>query len=336
MPRKKIEWPSDKTKFEVIGYLARPGHVKMIEAFMSNSLYEKFKEEYRGKYLEGFPYPFKNKQGYQFRITLKDLDGCPDFFAKMEDKKFSARINSTDLVDDLVKNFGFKFTNKPQDTDEIIRLVKEHVKNNPELMDSFNNGFNVNEKFLDDLAKSLELESLPQTNIVQPPEEKKKRGRQSRANSEGKGSFSKEQLFILGWLGENYIFSLLTKKDEALLQAMGLSDLEDYNIEWYNNGFQEDIKWDDKSVGKGCDIVISKGRVKYCLEIKSSKKGYNMFSMTAKEIETMFEKKEKYVIIKVNNLEKLLKGDSPDIMVICSPYKKLLSPERIQEAKFKI
>ena len=44
--------------------------------------------------------------------------------------------------------------------------------------------------------------------------------------------------------------------------------------------------------------------------------------------------KEKYFLVKINNFDKLLKEQSPDIIVIRNPYDKLFHPKHMKEATF--
>ena len=120
----KIEWPSDSDKFEAIGYLAKPGVIDTIEATVPADKLKKFKDEYHNKYSIEFPYVTKagSKFGYQFRIYLSDTEGCPDFLASQLDEKYKNRINDTSFIAELVNEYGFRFTKKPQNEWSYVKI----------------------------------------------------------------------------------------------------------------------------------------------------------------------------------------------------------------------
>ena len=93
----KYEWKSDEEKFEAIGFLAIPNVIKSIEVQVPENLLEKFKKEYEGKYSGEYPYVVKegSKRSYQFRITLNDVDGCPEAITELLDTRYGNRINNT-------------------------------------------------------------------------------------------------------------------------------------------------------------------------------------------------------------------------------------------------
>ena len=90
----RIEWKSVEDKYEAIGYLAKPGVIETIEATVPEDKLDKFKEEYKGKYSEEFPYVTKpkSKYGYQFRIYLSDTDGCPSCLVDCLSSKYDDEI----------------------------------------------------------------------------------------------------------------------------------------------------------------------------------------------------------------------------------------------------
>ena len=103
----RIEWKSVEDKYEAIGYLAKPGVIETIEATVPEDKLDKFKEEYKGKYSEEFPYVTKpkSKYGYQFRIYLSDTDGCPSCLVDCLDNKYGNRINDNHFIAELVKEY---------------------------------------------------------------------------------------------------------------------------------------------------------------------------------------------------------------------------------------
>lgn len=235
----KIEWPSDADKFEAIGYLAKPGVIDMIEATVPADKLKKFKDEYHNKYSIEFPYVTKagSKFGYQFRIYLSDTEGCPDFLASQLDEKYKNRINDTSFIAELVKEYGFRFTKKPQNEEEIRDSVRSKAG---KYISNFEKGFRVYSDFLYALSNKINEDDLPQPSIVKPKVAAKAKGRKSKNSGEMKSSFTREQLFKLGWLGETYIYKMLVIKDESLLRMLGINSLNSYKIEWFNeNGMTQ-------------------------------------------------------------------------------------------------
>lgn len=331
----KIEWPSDADKFEAIGYLAKPGVIDMIEATVPADKLKKFKDEYHNKYSIEFPYVTKagSKFGYQFRIYLSDTEGCPDFLATQLDEKYRNRINDTSFIAELVHEYGFKFTKKAQDVEQIQNAVRtkagKHIAN-------FEKGFRVYSDFLYDLSTKIKQDDLPRPSIVHPKVLAKTRERKSKNSVEMKSSFTREELFKLGWIGETYIYKILISKDESLLQMLRINSDDNYNIEWFNNGVCIGEEWEDKSVGQGCDMILSLDDKNIYLEVKASKRKNPLFTMTSNEMQKMRDEAGKYYLIKIDYLERILKGESPEIMVFDSPYDRFFKPEKMKEATFKI
>lgn len=331
----KIEWPSEEDKFEAIGYLAKPGVIDTIEATVPADKLKKFKEEYHNKYSIEFPYVTKagSKFGYQFRIYLSDTEGCPDFLATQLDEKYKNRINDTSFIAELVNEYGFQFTKKLQNIEIIRNSVRRKGANQ---IKSFEKGFRVYSDFLYDLSEKMNEDNLPQLRIVQPKATGKSRGRKLKSSGEMKSSFTREQLFKLGWLGETYIYKMLFVKDASLLRMLGVSVSDNYTIEWFNEGVCIGKEWEDKSVGQGCDIILSVGSDKKYIEVKASKRKNALFTMTSNEMQKMKDAAGKYYLIKIDYLEKILKGESPEVMVFDAPYDTFFKPEKMKEATFKV
>lgn len=331
----KIEWPSEADKFEAIGYLAKPGVIDTIEATVPADKLKKFKEEYHNKYSIEFPYVTKagSKFGYQFRIYLSDTEGCPDFLATQLDEKYKNRINDTSFIAELVNEYGFQFTKKLQNIEIIRNSVRRKGANQ---IKSFEKGFRVYSDFLYDLSEKMNEDNLPQLRIVQPKATGKSRGRKLKSSGEMKSSFTREQLFKLGWLGETYIYKMLFEKDASLLRMLGVSVSDNYTIEWFNEGVCIGKEWEDKSVGQGCDIILSVGSDKKYIEVKASKRKNALFTMTSNEMQKMKDAAGKYYLIKIDYLEKILKGESPEVMVFDAPYDTFFKPEKMKEATFKV
>lgn len=348
------EWPSIEDKLEAIGYLAVPGVISAIEATVPKGKTEQFREEYRNMYSDEYPYE-ADKYGKQFRIYLNDTEGCPEFLRGHIDGTYGNRINNTQFIEELVKEYGFKFTKGVQNSESIRNLVFKKYKR--PIFDSFDKGFYGYRDFVQNIEKLVKTEGdLSRPNAL-TYEERTISRRTERKNDGGDdkvNGFTPNQMLKLGWVGEEYISYLLHIKDETLLSELGVPLDANYEVEWFNQGFQnaeEDIvfpdiknrgsyheivkKWVDKSVGKGCDIVlkIEKGDSIY-IEVKTSKRSYPYFNMTSVEMQEMEKRSDRYALIKINNIERLLSGESPDIITIIDPYEKLFHPKQMKEATF--
>lgn len=351
------EWKSDEEKFEAIGFLAIPNVVRAIEATVPADLLDKFKREYKGKYFGEYPYTTKakSKYGYQFRIYLNDVDGCPESISKLLDTTYGNRINNSGFIKELVQKYGFKFTNAPQNTKEIVECVSKAVGS--PLYDSFRKGLHSNRDFLKELESLLkEGDYYIKPNILDYKEQSIGRTRSRNGSNEidKPGSLKPKEMLMLGWNGEEYIAQLLDKHDESFLNAIGIGSDAEYSYVWFNNGVQdaevEDIsvtpssgyfffefikKWEDRSVGEGCDIRLTtdSGEV-IDIEVKTSRGTYPFFDMTSVEMQEMEKMDEHYILVKVNNFGRLLKAGSPDLIIIKNPFRKLFHPKQMKEATF--
>ena len=348
------EWPTLKDKFEAIGYLAVPGVISAIEATVPRGKSEQFKKEYDGKFSEEYPYE-ADKYGKQFRIYLNDTEGCPDVLRENIDGRYNNRINNTHLIDELVKEYGFRFTKEPQNG-EFIREIVANKCGRPAL-DAFDKGYFGYREFVQDIENLVKTErDLSKPNMLEYEEKPIARtsGRKSRNGDDNVSGFTPNQMLKLGWVGEEYIAYLLRIRDEALLKSLGISANADYTVDWFNEGVQNieekpefpDFmrdkthieyvkKWDDKSVGRGCDLTVTDnvGTI-YYLEVKTSKRSYPYFNMTSVEMQEMEIRGHQYNLIKINNIERLLRNESPDIIIINNPYEKIFHPAQMKEATF--
>lgn len=330
----KIEWPSKKDQLEAIGYLACPGVVARIEAMVPENRLDKFKKKYEGKYTSEYPYIVKegSKFGDQLRLYLNDNDGCPSVLREHLDATYGVRINDTSFISFLVMTFGFVITNGPQDCEKI----KEQAKFlEPEEYEWFLKGYYGHEEFITTLKREILYKELPKPDIEQIPQAKlpktKKKAPKNRVTLTS--SYTPEQLQNIGWIGEQYIYLLLKRREESLLEELGINDKK-YRTIWFNEGFYTSEKWFDKSVGEGCDIVIETDELPIFIEVKTSKKQSDIFTMTNNEMVTMEEQGERYFVIKINWIENLLRGESPQIWIYKKPFELLFKPRQIKEAVF--
>lgn len=350
------KWPSVKDKLEAIGYLAVPGVINAIEATVPKGKAEQFREEYKYRYSDEYPYE-ADKYGKQFRIYLNDTEGCPDFLRKYIDGTYGNRINNTQFIDELVKEYGFKLKKGAQDSKRIRDLVAKKFERSE--FDYFDKGFYSYRNFVQDIERLVKTEKkLPCPNVLKYKEKtiSRKTERKVDSGDDKSSGFTPNQMLRLGWVGEEYIFYLLRIKDETTLNALGISLDANYEVHWFNQGFQNageevvfsDIKnyvldyeivkrWTDKSVGKGCDILVTLENGKFIfIEVKTSKRSYPYFNMTSVEMQEMEKQRNHYVLIRINNIERLLRGKSPEIIVISDPYEKLFHPRQMKEATFVI
>lgn len=350
------EWPTISDKLEAIGYLAVPGVVGSIEATVPKGKTDKFREEYKGKYSDEYPYEAE-KYGRQFRIYLNDTDGCPNFLKEHLDGTYGNRINNTSFIDELVKEYGFKFTKDPQDTEMIMRCVS--LKHKLPEMEAFQKGLYGYKEFVQQIEALVNNASvLVSPNLYEYRERtiSKKRIEKlvNRRDMSSLSGFTPNQMLRLGWSGEEYIAYLLKTRNSKILKGLGISDNASFTFEWFNEGvqnadklrtivnnhgrnpFSEIVKkWDDKSIGKGCDIVVKleTGKLIY-VEVKTSKRAYPYFNMTSAEMQQMELRGDQYVLVKINNFENLLNGDAPDIITIVNPFEKIFHPMYMKEATF--
>lgn len=338
----KIEWKTNKDKFEAIGYLSKPGVVDCIEASVPADLLNKFKEQFDGKYTSEFPYVMKakSKYGFQFRIYLQDTEGCPKFLQQYLDDKYDNRINDTAFIRELVSEYGFKLTHEPQDTAEIKRLVYEKCRLDKSLKGckaAFDKGFSVYENFIASLEKKTAGKTIPKPVLAKESVKKKKTGRRTTKNTssgERKTAFTDEQLYMMGLIGEEYVARLLIAKNKDVIKALNIDG--DYTVEWFNDGFRTTADWKDQSVGKGCDILVTDKKRKIYIEVKSSKRKPLIFTMTSKEMQTMEKRLDAYFVVKVDYLEKLAKGNSPELTIINNPFESYFKPVKMKSATFMI
>lgn len=332
----KIIWPSEIDKYEAIGYLAKLNVIDFIEATVPEDKLEKFMDEYAGKCSYGFPYITKagSKYGYQFRIYLNDTDGCPEFLRTQLDDTYKNRINDTRFIAELVKDFGFRFTRESQNLLEIMQKVQLQGEDE---FKWFKRGFNSYTNFLESLSDRIAKDVLKAPNIVEPTHSPKNKGKTvEKINKKAKTALSDEELFTLGWLGEAYIYKMLCAKDKVLLAALGMPSSASFFVTWFNEGYDNNRKWEDKSVGQGCDIIVSSGEECKYIEVKTSKRKNTLFTMTSNEMQKMEEELENYYLVKIDYLERILNGESPDVIVFDTPYETFFKPKKMKEATFRI
>lgn len=335
MSKQKISWTTDKEKFEAIGFLARPGVVDRISAQVQSKYVNRFKTRFAGKYMPEYPYDVgNNKRGYQYRIDINYIEGCPVELLGYITGKYALRLENNDFIRDLVDNYGFIFTNGEQNSANIYNIMSAIGGAEFEW---FKNAYHINARFIGSLKDKTKTFDL-KVKIVDENIEAKKVSKTSgkKGTNSAKSTFSDEELMNLGWIGELCVYKALVEKNEDILKKLNIDSATDYVVTWYNDGYQKDENWEDKSVGKGCDLEVSVGNRKIFIEVKSSKRKSGVFTMTTSELVKMKDAGEEYYLVKVNNLEKILKDEPIDIQIFDYPYDKFFKPERIKTATFRL
>ena len=349
----ELEFPSLEVKLETIGYLAIPGVIGAIEATVPKGKTKQFCEEYKDQYSDEYPYE-ADKFGKQFRIYLNDTEGCPVFLRSHLDGAYGNRINNTRFIDELVKEYGFCFTRDTQDKDIIFNAVKR--KHGVKGINAFRKGFNAYQNFIEEIEALVNREEkLPSPTALKCKEQKitSKAAGKSSSGEATVSAYSPNQMLKLGWSGEEYIAILLKKRDKTLLKELRIPEKQAYTVNWFNDGVQcasekyvshraakslvieKEKEWEDQSVGKGCDIVVTlDSGEELCIEVKTSRRTYPYFAMTSVEMQEMEKRGNQYVLIKINNFEKVLKSEAPDIITNVNPYEKIFHPSHMKEATF--
>lgn len=331
-------WQSEEEKVIAIGFLAIPNVIQAISATVPANLENRFRREFEGLFDSEYPYVTKpmSKYTWQFRIQLNDTDGCPEAIRNLLDERYGNRINNNALIAELVTNYGFRFKNGIQNVEQ-IRYCVANI-HGERFLRAFDQGFGIYQSFIEEVTDIVtQSRRLPTPNILSyEPRGIARRAGRRRQSTEGT-ALSQRQISNLGWIGEAYIAYLLEVADSDFLASLDIPPRMGYTFNWFNRGFDEvDINsWEDQSVGRGCDIevILDNGTTIY-IEVKSSKREYPYFKMTSNEMRLMEEELENYILVKVNNLERLLDDGAPDIISILNPYEQLFHPRQMKEATF--
>ena len=329
----KISNLPDDIRRELIGYLAQPGIIASITAEVPAKKCADFEAKYGVK-----PYPVNSeyKYGDQYRIYLNDPDDAPDALKAALDQKYG-RLNDTVFIRELVDEYGFAFFRPQQDVRSIH--VRAREKGN-EGYESFLKGFNASEDFLAALKTTVAgVDSVaPEVKLItesnEPKEKAKKKSGSHLGLGENNAGLSDEQLLQLGWLGEQYFYNALLANKGNVLSLFGIETPGACAFTWFNEGFDNDSNWTDKSVGQGCDILIQDGDRNIYIEVKTSKKKAPIFTMTSFEMQTMKQKGSDYYLVKIDNMDSLVAGKAPDVRIFLSPYEYFFIPSRMYSATF--
>ena len=131
----------------ILGYLAAPNRVGLIEAQIPEEKGFIFEREYPNS--PYFPITQGSttggnlmKQGCQLRIYFNNIDNCPDVlipFLGVGTHSYIKRINKGKFVEKITKNYGFSF-GEHQDASEIRNAV---LRIHPNFISYFDRGYKL-------------------------------------------------------------------------------------------------------------------------------------------------------------------------------------------------
>ena len=133
--------------------------------------------------------------------------------------------------------------------------------------------------------------------------------------------FTDEDKFQIGWRGEKYFYYLLSNKINSLHEQLKFSHNETLlSVDWFNNGFEDNENWTDKSIGKGYDIDVKTSLRNFKIEVKTSWDNINYYTVTTNELKSMKDNENNYFLIKINKLFNTISDTTnPKLTVINNP-----------------
>lgn len=131
----------------ILGYLATPGRVGLVEAQIPEDRVSVFERAYPGQdyyvITQGETSGGNTmKQGCQFRIYFDRIRNCPSVLSPYlgeGNSSYVKRINKGAFIEDIVEHFGFQFGTY-QDVNRIRNCVMERF---PMHITNFDAGFNI-------------------------------------------------------------------------------------------------------------------------------------------------------------------------------------------------
>ena len=92
------------------------------------------------------------------------------------------------------------------------------------------------------------------------------------------------------------------------------------SVDWFNNGFEDNENWTDKSIGKGYDIDVNTSLRNFKIEVKTSWDNINYYTVTTNELKSMKDNENNYFLIKINKLFNTISDTTnPKLTVIKNP-----------------
>jgi len=136
---------------------------------------------------------------------------------------------------------------------------------------------------------------------------------------------------IIGLLGERIVYEKLVN-DDSFLTNLGIRRADIIYIDWFNINAEHEIdedkieQYNDKSVGKGCDILIKLHSRDVKIEVKSSRKKMKCYTVTKNEFVKMAESRKDFYLIQVDNMiSKIKKSGNIKINIINDPIEYILA-----------
>lgn len=133
---------SEKELCYCLGYLARSGRIKYIEAQVPYGKEDMFERAYPGQKYDKMK-PTSDKQSFQFRIMLNYTGQCPEPLEKALTVGCGSANNNCisrgKFIEKIINEYGFKFS-YTQDVENIRRIV---ANKHPNYVNEFDKGYNV-------------------------------------------------------------------------------------------------------------------------------------------------------------------------------------------------
>jgi hypothetical protein len=289
--------------------------------------------------------------GMTYKESLKKITSL-DKLALDHEKELAYEAGAQKLFDPKIHKFfeSLQIIETDNDT-KLLRLSKYVLSEFSELINNFiivgsgekqNKEIYQSQSNLEKLSKKLEdiIEVIKNEDEIKLPDfidnneaiiGNKLNSHQSSSNLK-KAKFSDHELFLLGWSGEKYFHHLLNNKNYELLNRLNFDENEIIeNIDWYNNGFEENENWIDKSIGKGCDIFIKTNTRTLFIEVKTSFSNVQYYTLTGNEIISMKQNLDNYYLVKINKLKNLIASQiNPEITILDKPFKRVLEISKIK------
>ena len=258
---------------------------------------------------------------------------------KLFDPKINAFFKSLGIINYLPneKKYGLNSYISAHYGDVIERLGIFNYESKKRKLD-----FGITKKDLDDKLSLVLKNFEDSTNFSLPSIQPLKVKNIKNLSSKRKGglggntkprSFSKEDLFKLGWGGEKYIYLLLNKNNTLLLNELLFSRKEEIkNIDWFNIGYENEKNWEDKSIGKGFDILLETNKRSIKIEVKTSFESAPFYYATSNELKSMNHNRDDYFLIKLNKFKYVnTNNHNPELIIIQDPIRCLKNIYNIKE-----
>lgn len=254
-------------------------------------------------------------------------------------------------LEDFKKVTGYRFSHvqgtmrvKDENVEKILDKYDDYLK-----LDYIKNRYYENQTKIRELEKRIDNIDIQNTkdnfkiiNLKESQNNKKNKkvtNKNYHKNNEERNKtteyLSDKYKYHLGVQGELYVSKLLKERNKYLLKEINLLN-QDIEVICYNEGYNKDENWQDKSIDKGHDILLKskKDNEEIYLEIKTSIDDTRFFSMTGNELKFAREKGNKYYIIKITSFTDINKEQQNSKLrfyVIQNPYQLIEKGENIKE-----